>query len=52
MWTHTGKARPAFADEPEPGQESVWDYPRPPALKPDARRVIVSWKGVEIARSQ
>ncbi len=51
MWTHTGKTRPPFADEPQPGQESVWDYPRPPALRPDARTVIVAWRGVEIARS-
>lgn len=32
MWKHTGQQRPSFADEPGPGQESVWDYPRPPAL--------------------
>lgn len=27
--------------EPGPGQESVWDYPRPPALVPDDRHVVV-----------
>lgn len=27
--------------EPGPGQESVWDYPRPPAIVPDARVVEV-----------
>ncbi len=32
MWEYTGKQRPPFAEEPAPGQESVWDYPRPPAL--------------------
>ena len=32
MWQYTGKERPPFAEEPGPGQESVWDYPRPPAL--------------------
>jgi uncharacterized protein (DUF427 family) len=32
MWNNTGRKRPAFAMEPGPGQESVWDYPRPPAL--------------------
>lgn len=26
---------------PEPGQESVWDYPRPPALEPSSRRLTV-----------
>ncbi|QFU76772.1 DUF427 domain-containing protein [Halioglobus maricola] len=34
MWQYTGKQRPPFADEPGPDQESVWDYPRPPALVP------------------
>jgi uncharacterized protein (DUF427 family) len=32
MWQYTGKERPPFAEEPSPGQESVWDHPRPPAL--------------------
>jgi uncharacterized protein (DUF427 family) len=32
MWQYTGKERPPYAEEPGPGQESVWDYPRPPAL--------------------
>ncbi len=33
--------RGAVAVPPGPGQESVWDYPRPPALVADPRRVIV-----------
>ena len=41
MWTYRGQQRPAFAVAPGPGQESVWDYPRPPALVPDARLVEV-----------
>lgn len=40
-WANTGATRPDFAVEPGPGQESVWDYPRPPAIVPDARRVTV-----------
>ena len=32
MWKYTGQQRPDFADTPGDGQESVWDYPRPPAL--------------------
>jgi uncharacterized protein (DUF427 family) len=40
-WRWVGKARPPFAIEPGPGQESVWDYPRPPRLEPDSRRVTV-----------
>ena len=27
--------------EPGPGQESVWDYPRPPAVEPVPERVVV-----------
>lgn len=41
MWKYTGMQRPPFADEPAPGQESVWDYPRPPVCQPDQRSVIV-----------
>jgi uncharacterized protein (DUF427 family) len=41
MWANRGHSRPDFAIEPGSGQESVWDYPRPPAIEPDARRVIV-----------
>jgi len=26
-----------------PGQESVWDYPRPPAVDPSSRRVVVAF---------
>jgi len=37
--------------EPGPGRESVWDYPRPPALVPDARRVRIAFAGVTIADS-
>ncbi len=41
MWKNTGQKRPDFAIEPAEGQESVWDYPRPPALVEDARLVEV-----------
>jgi uncharacterized protein (DUF427 family) len=34
--------------EPGPGQESVWDYPRPPALEASTRRVRVELGGVVI----
>ena len=36
---------------PGPGQESVWDYPRPPALERSARRVVVRVGSVVIADS-
>ncbi|NBC16766.1 MAG: DUF427 domain-containing protein [Bacteroidetes bacterium] len=35
--------------EPGPNQESVWDYPRPPALEPVDERIRVVFNGVTIA---
>ncbi len=35
--------------EPGPGQESVWDYPRPPRLEPTTARLVVVHGGVVIA---
>ena len=40
-WQHRGDGRPAFAVDPGPGRESVWDYPRPPRVERDSRRVEV-----------
>jgi uncharacterized protein (DUF427 family) len=50
-WRYTGSERPPFAVAPAAGQESVWDYPRPPRVVPDARLVVVRLGGVEIART-
>ena len=50
-WRWRGSDRPAFAIEPQPGQESVWDYPRPPRLERDSREVIVRWGPIEVART-
>jgi uncharacterized protein (DUF427 family) len=33
---------------PGPGQESVWDYPRPPRVAPTSKRVQIMFKGVTI----
>jgi len=38
-------------EKPGPGQESVWDYPRPPALVPSSQLVEVVLGGVVIART-
>jgi uncharacterized protein (DUF427 family) len=35
--------------EPGPGQESVWDYPRPPDVRPSDEHVVVIHEGVVIA---
>ena len=40
-WNYTGAQRPDFAVEPQTGEESVWDYPRPPAIVDDYRTVRV-----------
>ena len=50
-WRHRGQDRPPFAVEPQAGQESVWDYPRPPAIVADTRLVEVRLDGALIARS-
>ncbi len=34
---------------PQPGQESVWDYPRPPRLEDTTRRIQVIFNGVTLA---
>jgi uncharacterized protein (DUF427 family) len=37
--------------EPGPGQESVWDYPRPPRVEPASKRVRIVFNGVNIAET-
>ncbi|HTE17618.1 MAG TPA: DUF427 domain-containing protein [Armatimonadota bacterium] len=37
---------------PGPGQESVWDYPRPPRLEASTREVRVLFNGVVIAETR
>jgi uncharacterized protein (DUF427 family) len=34
--------------EPGPGQESVWDYPRPPRVEPTGEHVVVVLGGVVV----
>lgn len=50
-WRYRGQERPPGAFEPGPGQESVWDYPRPPAIVPDQRSVEVRLGALLVARS-
>ncbi|MHC0062730.1 DUF427 domain-containing protein [Nostoc sp. UIC 10890] len=35
--------------EPAPGQESVWDYPRPPRLEDTSKHIQIIFNGVIIA---
>ena len=51
QWHWRGQARPPFAHTPSAGQVSVWDFPRPPALVPESREIVVSWQGLEVART-
>jgi uncharacterized protein (DUF427 family) len=44
--------RPPWAVVPEPGQESVWDYPRPPRLERVVARLRVELAGVVLADSR
>lgn len=39
-------------DPPDPGQESVWAYPRPPALDPSTEHVVVTFAGTVVAESR
>jgi uncharacterized protein (DUF427 family) len=52
LWHYVGSERPSFAEAPGPGQESVWDYLRPPRIASDAREVVIRVGAVEIARSR
>ena len=38
--------------EPGPGQESVWDYPRPPALEDSTGMIEIRFNGVTIAETR
>ncbi|MBE9013249.1 DUF427 domain-containing protein [Pseudanabaenaceae cyanobacterium LEGE 13415] len=37
---------------PQPGQESVWDYPRPPRLEPVTKRIQIVFNGVTIVDTE
>ncbi len=51
-WRYRGQERPPFAVVPWSGQESVWDYTRPPSIAFDVREVTVRVGAHEIARSR
>jgi uncharacterized protein (DUF427 family) len=41
--------RPVVADTARPGQESVWDYPRPAIAQRSDRHVLIEYRGVTLA---
>jgi uncharacterized protein (DUF427 family) len=52
QWHWRGVVRPAFAQEPQPGQVSVWDFPRPPQIVHDTREVTIYWGHTLVAQSK
>lgn len=48
-WRSIPRSRPDVIPAPGPGQESVWDYPRPPRVEPSASRVRIVFGGLKIA---
>ena len=51
-WRHRGQMRPAGAVQPGAGQESVWDYPRPPVIVGDTRLVQVKLNDILVAETR
>ena len=50
-WRNLHRARPTNIIIPGPGQESVWDYPRPPRVEHVKSRIRVKFGGIVIADS-
>lgn len=48
-WRASSPGRPAGAPVPGPGQESVWDYPRPPRVEAVHEPLRVEHRGVRLA---
>jgi uncharacterized protein (DUF427 family) len=51
-WRYRGGERPAFAEEPGPGQRSVWDFPRPPVIEPVPEPLRVRAAGELLAETR
>ena len=51
-WRRAPRRRPEAIEKPGPGQQSVWDFPRPPRVEAASKPVRVEFAGVEVARSQ
>lgn len=51
-WRANPRRRPDYIETPGPGQESVWDYPRPPRVEPVPERVRVEFGGQVVADSR
>src|SRR5437660_4716614 len=52
MWSSKTRCRmpiPVQPIQPAAGQESVWDYPRPPRVEPTTRHIQVTFNGRTLA---
>ncbi len=50
-WRNLKRERPEHIEVPGPGQESVWDYPRPPRVEAVDYPIRVEFVGIIIANS-
>lgn len=50
-WQHRGQSRPPFAEKTGPGEESVWDFPRPPRIESVNQTLRVEFAGLLIAKT-
>ena len=50
-WRNLKRERPEHIEVPGPGQESVWDYPRPPRVEAVDNPIRVEFVGIIIANS-
>lgn len=51
-WRYKGQQRPPFAIAPKAGEESVWDYPRPPRIENDKRLIVVKYGDQVLAETR
>lgn len=51
-WEFDGRRRPEFAEPTAAGDESVWDFPRPPLIVPVAARLRVVCDGIPVAETE
>lgn len=50
-WQFNGRQRPPFAEIPEDGQVSVWDFPRPPAVEKVTQSISVFHEDLCLAKT-
>lgn len=51
-WRSFRRERPQRIVTPGPGQESVWDYPRPPRVEPITKHIRIEFAGIVLADSR